>query len=42
MGRTVTLNGFRYTVIGVTPAEFSGGARGVGCNVYVPSRHAGA
>jgi hypothetical protein len=25
IGRTIVLNGFRYTVIGVTPAEFSGG-----------------
>ena len=37
IGRTVTLNGFRYTVIGVTPAEFSGATRGVVCDVYVPT-----
>jgi len=35
-GKTVSLNGHRYTVIGVTPSEFTGTTRGTASDVYVP------
>ena len=37
IGKTMTLNGSRYDVIGVTPAEFAGTTRGVVCDAYVPT-----
>ena len=36
VGRTITLNTYRFTVIGVAPAEFRGVRRGVSPDVYVP------
>src|SRR5262249_49220250 len=36
MGRTVSVNGYRYTVVGVAPAEFTGTTRGTGSDVYAP------
>jgi predicted permease len=35
-GKTVSLNGHRYTVIGVAPSEFTGTTRGTASDVYVP------
>jgi predicted permease len=37
IGRTLSLNAEKYTVIGVTPAEFTGTTRGTANDVYVPS-----
>jgi predicted permease len=36
VGRTITLNTHRFTVIGVAPAEFRGLRRGLAPDVYVP------
>jgi predicted permease len=36
VGRAITLNTYRFTVIGVAPAEFRGVRRGVSPDVYVP------
>ncbi|HKP13122.1 MAG TPA: ABC transporter permease, partial [Blastocatellia bacterium] len=36
IGQTVSLNGYPFTVIGVTPAEFSGTVRGYTPELYVP------
>jgi len=36
IGRTVSLNGYTYTMVGVTPAEFKGTTRGTINDVYVP------
>jgi putative ABC transport system permease protein len=36
VGRSITLNTFRFTVIGVAPAEFRGVRRGLSPDVYVP------
>jgi putative ABC transport system permease protein len=36
IGKTVNLNAYRYTVVGVTPAEFTGTTRGTVNDVYVP------
>ncbi|MCI0392116.1 MAG: ABC transporter permease [Acidobacteria bacterium] len=36
VGRAITLNTYRFTVIGVAPAEFCGVRRGVSPDVYVP------
>jgi predicted permease len=36
INKTISLNGSRYTVIGVTPAEFTGTTRGTMTDVYVP------
>ena len=36
VGRTITLNTYRFTVIGVAPAEFRGVRRGVSPDVYAP------
>jgi predicted permease len=36
VGRTITLNTHRFTVIGVAPAEFRGLRRGLSPDVYVP------
>jgi predicted permease len=35
-GKTVNVNGYRYTVVGVAPAEFTGTTRGTVNDVYVP------
>src|SRR5262245_32528525 len=37
LGKTVNLNNYRYTVVGVAPAEFTGTTRGVVSDVYVPT-----
>ncbi len=37
IGRTISLNGYRYTVVGVAPGEFNGTARGTVNDVYVPT-----
>ena len=37
IGRTIRLNGFPYTVVGVAPAEFTGTTRGVESDIYVPA-----
>jgi predicted permease len=37
IGRAITVNGFRYTVIGVAPSEFTGTNRGGVNDVYVPT-----
>ncbi|MEN3332599.1 MAG: hypothetical protein V7641_1964 [Blastocatellia bacterium] len=34
--KTISLNGYPFTVIGIAPAEFSGTVRGVAPEVYVP------
>ncbi len=36
VGKTVSLNGYRYTVVGVAPSEFTGTTRGTVNDVYVP------
>jgi putative ABC transport system permease protein len=36
LGRTVDLNGYRYTVVGVAPVAFTGTLRGTVNDVYVP------
>jgi macrolide transport system ATP-binding/permease protein len=36
IGKTVNLNGYRYTVVGIAPAEFTGTTRGTVNDVYVP------
>ncbi len=36
IGRSVTLNGYPYTVIGVAPPEFTGTQRGYAPELYVP------
>ena len=36
IGKTVSLNAYRYTVVGVAPAEFTGTTRGTVNDVYVP------
>jgi len=36
VGRTITLNTYSFTVIGVAPAEFSGVRRGLSPDVYAP------
>ena len=36
IGKTVILNNYRYTVVGVAPSEFTGTTRGAVNDVYVP------
>jgi macrolide transport system ATP-binding/permease protein len=36
-GKTIILNGYRYTVVGVAPSEFTGTTRGTVNEVYVPA-----
>jgi macrolide transport system ATP-binding/permease protein len=36
LGKTVSLNNYRYTVVGVAPREFTGTVRGTVNDVYVP------
>jgi len=36
IGKTLNLNAYRYTVVGVAPSEFTGTTRGTACDVYVP------
>src|SRR5499426_853638 len=36
IGKTISLNGYRYTVVGVAPAEFTGTTRGTVNDVYAP------
>jgi len=36
IGKTISLNAYRYTLIGVAPAEFTGTMRGTVNDVYVP------
>src|SRR5262249_12082924 len=36
IGKTLSLNAYRYTVVGVTPSEFTGTTRGTVNDVYVP------
>jgi len=36
VGKTVSLNAYRYTVVGVAPSEFMGTTRGTVNDVYVP------
>jgi predicted permease len=36
IGKSVSLNGYRYTVVGVTPSEFTGTTRGTVNDLYVP------
>jgi len=36
IGKTVNLNNYRYTVVGVAPSEFTGTTRGTVNDVYVP------
>ncbi len=36
VGRDITLNGQGYTVVGVSPAEFTGTIRGASPDIYVP------
>jgi macrolide transport system ATP-binding/permease protein len=36
IGRTISLNALRYTVIGVAPSEFTGTTRGAASDVYTP------
>ncbi len=36
IGRTVRLNGYGFTVVGVAPSEFTGTTRGTVSDVYVP------
>jgi predicted permease len=38
VGRAITLNTFRFTVIGIAPAEFRGVRRGITPDVYVPAQ----
>jgi putative ABC transport system permease protein len=37
IGKTVTLNAYRYTVVGFAPSEFTGTTRGTVNEVYVPA-----
>ena len=37
IGKTISLNGYRYMVVGVAPAEFTGTLRGTVNDVYVPA-----
>jgi predicted permease len=41
LGRTVGLNGRQYTIVGVTPAEFTGTTRGTVNEIYVPMMMSG-
>ncbi|MBO0800056.1 MAG: ABC transporter permease, partial [Blastocatellia bacterium] len=36
IGKTISVNAYRYNIIGVTPAEFTGTTRGTVSDVYVP------
>jgi hypothetical protein len=36
LGKTVTLNAYRYTIVGIAPAEFTGTTRGAVSDVYAP------
>jgi putative ABC transport system permease protein len=36
VGKTIAVNGYRHTVIGVAPSEFTGTTRGTATDVYVP------
>src|SRR5215467_14099873 len=36
IGKTLTLNAYRYTVVGVAPSEFTGTTRGTANDVYAP------
>jgi len=36
IGKTLSLNAYRYTVVGVAPSEFTGTTRGTANDVYVP------
>jgi predicted permease len=36
LGKTISLNNYRYTVVGVAPSEFTGTTRGTVNDVYVP------
>ncbi|HEY7179988.1 MAG TPA: ABC transporter permease, partial [Blastocatellia bacterium] len=36
IGKTLSLNAYRYTVVGVAPAEFTGTTRGTANDVYAP------
>src|SRR5262245_46902854 len=36
IGKTINVNAYRYAIIGVTPAEFTGTTRGTVSDVYVP------
>ncbi|MBS1786890.1 MAG: ABC transporter permease [Acidobacteria bacterium] len=36
IGKLISLNAYRYTIIGVTPSEFTGTTRGTVSDVYVP------
>ncbi len=37
IGKTISLNAYRYTVVGVAPPEFTGTTRGTVNDVYVPT-----
>jgi predicted permease len=37
IGKTINLNAYQYTVVGVTPKEFTGTTRGTVNDVYVPT-----
>ncbi len=37
IGKTLSLNNYRYTVVGVAPSEFTGTTRGTMNDVYVPA-----
>jgi macrolide transport system ATP-binding/permease protein len=37
IGKTVILNGYRYTIVGVAPSEFTGTTCGVVSDLYVPT-----
>ncbi len=37
IGRTVSINGYSHTVVGVAPSEFTGTTRGTVTDVYVPA-----
>jgi len=37
IGQTISLNAYRYTVVGVAPSEFTGTTRGTVSDVYVPT-----
>ena len=36
IGKTLSLNAYRYTVVGVAPAEFTGTTRGTAPDIYAP------
>jgi macrolide transport system ATP-binding/permease protein len=36
IGKTLSLNAYRYTVVGVAPSEFTGTTRGTASDVYAP------